>query len=155
MFTIKQLTPLTVIRQSIETAIENEMQIIVRKISYIAEKAVNLQRSLGDEYSSLSKEQIEAIRAKKHTPNYIDDTHNLRESIGYMIAVNGEPIVSDLINSSAQKLAQKALSENQNGIALILTAGMEYAASVSERGYDVLDTAELFCKTEFQKMLSK
>lgn len=155
MFTVKQLTPSEIVKQSIENAVAAELQIILRKIAYIAEKAVNLQRELGDEYKGLSAEELTAKRREPHTPNYIDDTGNLRQSIGYMIAVDGQQVAADLQSSAAQQLAQSALSGNPKGVVLILTAGMEYAACVSAKGYDVLTSAELFCKKEFDKMLSK
>ena len=152
---IKQLTPKDYIGKALENAIAAETAILIRKIAYIAEQAVNKQRDLGDEYKGLSAKQLAQKRREKHTPNYIDDTGNLRQSIGYMIAVDGEPIAADLQNQAAQNLANNALSDSPKGIVLILTAGMEYTKYVHRLGYDVLTTAELFCKQQFEKMLNK
>lgn len=155
MYTIKQLTPKDYIGKALENAIAAETAILIRKIAYIAEQAVNKQRDLGEEYKGLSAKELAKRRRKPHTPNYIDDTGNLRQSIGYMIAVDGEPIAADLQSQAAQKLAYDALSGSPKGIVLILTAGMEYAKYVHRLGYDVLTTAELFCKQQFEKMLNK
>lgn len=155
MFAIKQITPSDYIKKAIENAVSTEMQIILRRIAYIAEKAVNEQRELGDEYKGLSAEQIAETRKKSHTPNYIDDTGNLRSSIGYMLTMDGETIAADLQNEAARQLAQSALNGSPQGIVLILTAGMEYAKYVHSKGYDVLTTAELFCKKAFKEMLAK
>ena len=152
---IKQLTPTSAIRPKIEDMITEEIKILIRDIAYIAEKAVNQQRDLGDEYRGKSAEEIAKIRSGKHTPNYIDDSGNLRQSIGYMIAVDGQQVMADLQSDAARNLAQSALSGNPKGIVLILTAGMEYAYWVHKLGYDVLTTAELFCKQQFKRMLDK
>lgn len=155
MYTIKQLTPKDYIGKALENAIAAETAILIRKIAYIAEQAVNKQRDLGEEYKGLSAKELAKRRRKPHTPNYIDDTGNLRQSIGYMIAVDGEPIAADLQSQAAKNLANDALSGSPKGIVLILTAGMEYAKYVHRFGYDVLTTAELFCKQQFEKMLNK
>ena len=152
---IKQITPKGYIKAALENALTIETQIIIRRLKYIAEQAVNKQRDLGSEYNGLSAKELAKRRREKHTPNYIDDTGNLRNSIGYMIAVDGQPIAADLKSSAAQELAQSALEGNVKGVQLILTAGMEYAKYVHKLGYDVLTTAELFCKTELKKMLDK
>lgn len=156
MFTgIRQITPSGYIKAAMENALTQETLIIIRRIAYIAEKAVNMQRDLGDEYKGLSAKELAKKRREKHTPNYIDDSTNLRQSIGYMIALDGQPIVAKLDNDAARELAQSALDGKVKGVQLILTAGMEYAKYVHRLGYDVLTTAELFCKKEFERMLNK
>lgn len=156
MFTgIKQITPSGYIKAAMENALTQETLIIIRRIAYIAEKAVNMQRELGDEYKGLSAKELAKKRRKPHTPNYIDDTANLRQSIGYMIAFDGKPVASMLDNEAARELAQSALDGSAKGVQLILTAGMEYAKYVHRLGYDVLTTAELFCKKEFERMLKQ
>lgn len=159
MLTIKQLTPDDYIKKAMQNAIETEIQILLRKIAFIAVKAVNVARELGEEYRGKSAKEISDIRKKKHTPNYIDDSGNLRNSIGFLLAYNGEVVNSDFKGGepgdAAKKIANDALLGNANGIVLILTAGMEYAVNVHRRGYDVLTSAELFCKQSFDKMLSK
>lgn len=156
---IKKLTPDDYIRKAMQNAIETEIYILLRKIAAIAVKAVNIARELGDEYRGKSKKEIGELRKKRHTPNYIDDSGNLRNSIGFLLAYNGEVINSDFKDgepgANAKKIANDALSGNANGITLILTAGMEYAVNVHRRGYDVLTSAELFCKKSFDEMLSK
>lgn len=152
---IRQITPKDYIQKSLENAVNMEMYFIVRKVAKIAEKAVNLQRERGDEYRGMSAKQIKEKRKEPHTPNYIDDSGNLRQSIGYMIALDGNPIAQDLQMDESRKLAQQALQGKTNGITLILTAGMEYACYVSRLGYDVLDSAEIFCKEQLNKMLEK
>lgn len=155
MFEIKQITPKEAIMKALENRLTIEYQIIISMLRSIAEQAVNLQRDLGEEYRGKSADELKKIRQDPHKPNYIDDTGHLRQSIGYMIAVDGEPLQMDFKSDKSRELAQKALEGNQQGIVLILTAGMEYAAYVSKKGYDVLDSAEIFCKQSLQKLISK
>lgn len=147
MFTINQITPTDAIMKTLENRLTLEYQIIIRRLAFIAEQAVNVARNLPSPPVEMRKEP--------HQPNYIDDTGNLRNSIGYMIAVDGEPLNLNFNSDKSRVLAQKALEGNQQGIVLILTAGMEYAAYVSRKGYDVLDSAEIFCKQSLQKLLDR
>jgi len=118
-FTTKQLEA-----QLISWAAQNERKFIIA-LSYIGEEFVNKARSIN---------------------TYLDQTGNLRSSIGYVIAKNGRVLrrnykqigdgnkgVTDGLN-----LADKAASEHSNGIVLIVTAGMEYGLYVESMGYDVL-----------------
>ena len=147
MFTINQITPTDAIMKTLENRLTLEYQVIIRRLAFIAEQAVNVARNLPSPPVEMRKEP--------HQPNYIDDTGNLRNSLGYMIAVDGEPLNFNFNSDNSRVLAQKALEGNQQGIVLILTAGMEYAAYVSRKGYDVLDSAEIFCKQSLQKLLDK
>lgn len=155
MYAIKQLTPTETIINAIEYSLSEEIRIILERIAYIAEAAINEQRDKGQQYRSLSKEQLKKVRQKKHTPDFIDDTRNLRNSIGYMLLYDGQEIVANFKSEVSRKIAQNAMNGETKGIVLILTAGMEYAMYVSSRGYDVLDTAEIFCKNKIKEMIDK
>ena len=77
---------------------------------------------------------------------YTDRTGNLRSSIGYAIYDDGKEIggkfeiakkdVDGKGVSSAKNEARSNVSKT--GLCLIVTAGMEYAAAVESKGYDVL-----------------
>jgi len=118
-FTTKQLEA-----QLISWAAQNERKFIIA-LSYIGEEFVNKARSIN---------------------TYLDDTGNLRSSIGYVIAKNGRVIkrnykqfgdgdkgVTDGLN-----LADKAAAEHPRGIIVIVTAGMNYALPLETMGLDVL-----------------
>jgi|SRR5215217_1222659 len=115
-------------------------QIIVARLQYLGEQCVNIARSLD---------------------TYKDQTANLRNSIGYIIAKDGKlkkdnykKTKSGAMPTSEQgdligrALALKILSYNQKGFILIVTAGMNYAKSVELKGYDVLTSAEQYAKQE-------
>ena len=74
---------------------------------------------------------------------YKDQTGNLRSSIGYIIARDGNIIQENIEGkaegrSQAKKIAEEVLRENKKGFVLIVIAGMEYAAAVESKGYDVI-----------------
>lgn len=143
------------IRQKGETA----KQIIVKRLMRIGEECVNVARNLPSPDANASIKFVKGKRKpliKKynpHQPNYIDWTGNLRHSIGYLVAVNGEIINADLQNTEATETAQKALSKFKDGIVLIMVAGMKYAYYVSKKGYDVLDSAIIEMKKKFEELV--
>lgn len=106
-------------------------QAVIRTLAYCGELCLNVARS---------------------TNSYKDQTGNLRSSIGYVVAVDGR-IVSqssfETVKEGGQGSKQGAAFAKQlvrrfpKGICLIVVAGMEYAAHVKNRGYDVLDSSEL------------
>lgn len=145
----------TLIRQKGEVAKE----IIVKRLMRIGEECVNVARNLPSPDANASIKFVKGKRKpliKKynpHQPNYIDWTGNLRHSIGYLVAVDGEIINADLQNTEATETAQKALSKYKDGIVLIMVAGMKYAYYVSKKGYDVLDSAIIEMKKKFEELV--
>ena len=87
--------------------------------------------------------------------SYLDRTHNLRSSTGYVIVKDGKIVkMGDFTpikggNEGAQggaAFARQLVKAFPSGIVLIVVAGMNYAAHVSARGYNVLDSAELLAE---------
>lgn len=92
------------------------------------------------------------LNAARETNSYKDRTGNLRSSVGYVIVVDGKiKYQSDFEvvkkggdgAKSGIRYAKKVARQFPEGIALIVVAGMNYAAYVSATGRDVLDSAEL------------
>ena len=74
---------------------------------------------------------------------YKDQTGNLRSSIGYIIARDGNIIQENIEGKAegraqAKEIANEVLRENSKGFILIVVAGMEYAVAVESKGYDVI-----------------
>jgi len=83
------------------------------------------------------------VNAARSTQTYHDQTGNLRSSIGYIIAKNGEIIQEDVQGTpegqaQARKIVSEVLRKNTKGFVLIGVAGMEYACAVEAKGYDVI-----------------
>lgn len=108
---------------------------------------------------------------------YTDQTGNLRNSIGYAIIKDGQIIHmgfqrtvsavqysykdgidrrrSDAKDGTAvgQELAEKLAENYPFGYALVVVAGMNYAAAVESKGLDVLTSAELLAEQIVPGML--
>lgn len=122
----------------------------VRKFQERLEQAaLFLLKDLGEELTKYAKD--------KH--NYTDRTGNLTNSIGYAI-VRGSDIVffGGAIQqgegaNNALKVAMKMAENLTNSFTLIIVAGMNYAAYVEARGYNVILPAELKARTDFPKAM--
>ena len=142
---IKKLTPSDVVSKYVDEQLERMQKALIYNLQYIGEQCVAHARSL----PSPSAEAGDA----PHQPNYIDRTGNLRSSIGYVVAVNGKVVESnrfpavksgsDGANEGAKFATEVATREFPEGIVLVVVAGMRYAAHLSAKGYDVLDSSEV------------
>lgn len=117
----------------------------------LEEAAIFLLKYLGEELTKYAKD--------KH--NYTDRTGNLTNSIGYAVVRNGEIIdFGGAVQQGegadhALKVAMKMAETLSNSFSLIIVAGMNYAAYVEARGYNVILPAELKAKTDFPKAIQK
>lgn len=91
----------------------------------------------------------------KDNYNYTDQTGNLTNSIAYAVVKDKDIVYYDATNQpgegaeEALKLAMKIASSLPNTFSLIIVAGMNYAAYVEAKGYNVILPAELKAKTDF------
>lgn len=115
----------------------------------LEEAALFLLKDLGEELTKYAKE--------KH--NYTDRTGNLTNSIGYAVVRNKEIVYCGGENQpgegfqEALKVAQKMAATADETFSLIIVAGMNYAAYVEAKGYNVILPAELKAKTDFPKAM--
>lgn len=94
---------------------------------------------------------------------FTDQTGNLRSSIGYIVFVDGVAVHEsfDHVKEGAegvktgQNLAKKVGAKYKNGVALVVTAGMNYAIHLESKGRDVLTSAELLAKKELPVMVAE
>lgn len=103
----------------------------------------------------------------RNNKGYMMQTGALLSSTGYMIFVDGVALHSQFDAASGaesnaaqngikagQSLAEK-VGKNTKGIALVVVAGMNYAAYVEAKGYNVLSSAEHLAQRELPRMLEK
>lgn len=115
---------------------------ILKKLSFIGENAVNDARGNGD---------------------YMDNTGNLRSSIGYTILKNGETVRTSSFDrvkqeaSKAKRESTKLLDELRTkfntGFVLIVVAGMDYAVTVEARGRNVLSSSKLLAEIMAKRLI--
>lgn len=93
--------------------------------------------------------------------NYTDRTGNLTNSIGYAVVQNSKIVTSGGENQpgegseNALSILQKFAEQCSNSFSLIVVAGMNYAAYVEAKGYNVILPAELKCQTDFPETILK
>ena len=140
---IKRLTPPAEIDRFFEAEMERLKNAIIYNLCAVGEQVLN---------------------AARLTNSYKDQTGNLRSSIGYVVAVDGEIVKMssfDVVKEGGEgakggkAYAMKLVRDFPKGIVLIVVAGMNYASYVSAKGYDVLDSSELLADKLVPQMLGK
>lgn len=98
---------------------------------------------------------------------YMMQTGALLSSTGYEVFVDGIAIHSqfDAASGAESNAAETGIKSGQSiaetigkgtkGIALVVVAGMNYAAYVEAKGYNVLSSAEHLAERELPRMLEK
>lgn len=154
---IRNNTSEAAIAARIDEQVRRVDKAILYNLSYVAERVVNHAKSLPSPNPANMPNPI-----PPHQPNYIDWTANLRSSIGYVIARDGEIVkMSDFAptkngtegSNEGRGYAERLVSNYRNGYVLIVVAGMNYAYYVKKKGYDVIDSAELLAEQLVPKML--
>ena len=128
-------TPIGEIEQYIEEQLNLKVERLINSLSYIGEGALRIAREQG---------------------SYTDRTGNLRNSTGYVIAVDGEIIARAGFkskNGDGSAFAEELARTTDGKAVLVVCAGMSYATYVSRRGYDVLDSAEIEARILAEKLL--
>lgn len=98
---------------------------------------------------------IEAVNNATDMGSYIDRTGNLRNSLGYVIAIDGVVVREMFKNEYGSDFAMEVLNDYQEGIVMIVVAGMNYAIYVESRGYNVLSSAEMFAERRLPELLKQ
>ncbi len=132
---IEVTTPIGEIQQYIEEQLKLKVEVLINKLSYIGEGALRIAREQG---------------------SYTDRTGNLRNSTGYVIAVDGQVTQRagfDSKDEDGAAFAETLARTTEGKAVLVVCAGMNYATYVSARGYDVLDSAEIEAKVLAEKLL--
>ena len=116
LFTGKQ------VQNVLDSFIEEQERKSLLSLQYIGEEFVNKARLSG---------------------NYTDRTGNLRSSVGYIILHNGKVVDRNFEGRRAgqdagRKVASQVALQYPTGWVLIGVAGMEYAAYVEAKNYDVI-----------------
>lgn len=98
---------------------------------------------------------------------YMMQTGALLSSTGYEVFIDGVAIHSqfDAASGAESNAAETGIKSGQSiaetigkgtkGIALVVVAGMNYAAYVEAKGYNVLSSAEHLAERELPRMLEK
>lgn len=86
---------------------------------------------------------------------YTDRTGNLTSSMGYVLVKDGQIVGQSNFESrsadgtgskTGKSFAQSLAAEYPSGIVIIVVAGMNYARYVADRGFNVLQKAEILAE---------
>jgi len=119
-----------------------------------------------DHFQNRAKERIlillqgageKFIDVARRNGSYKDQTGNLRSSIGYVIAKDGKVVAENFTESDkgtdkttgkykGRRLAEEVSLSHVGGYILVGVAGMEYAAAVEAKGYEVISGANTQCE---------
>lgn len=97
------------------------------------------------------------IQVARRSGSYKDQTGNLRSSIGYVIAKDGKVVAENFKESDkgsdkttgkfkGNRLAVEVSLSHKGGYVLVGVAGMEYAAAVEAKGFEVVSGANTQCE---------
>ena len=98
----------------------------------------------------LDERARQAVALQQAKSDYQNHTWNLRSAVGYVVTYNGKEkkrFIGDQNHPDprADEATNKLLNEeNKAGTGIIFGDGMFYASFVSSKGYDIIDTAELY-----------
>ncbi len=144
---MRMTTPMSEVNAYLKAEVERIQRLTIRALSYLGEQCVRVARDRTPELS------------------WIDQTGNLRSSIGYIITHNGNIVqYSDFKQvkqgsegaKTGKDFAEEIANQFSNEYVLIVVAGMNYAEFVEAReNKDVLATPELFVKKELPIMIEK
>lgn len=109
------------------------------------------------------------INNSRNNHTYKDRTGNLTSSIGYIILKDGEQLTENFLEKpgpelkdeklvgaeNAKKVAQELARQFPKGFVLICVAGMDYAAAVESKGYDVITSSAITAKDDLPKQLNQ
>ena len=127
-------------------------------IKKVAEFQSNLEKATIFMLSYLGEE---LAKYAKDRHNYTDQTGNLTNSIGYAVVRNGK-----IVNYGGEiqpgdgaaeglKVATEMANKSSSTFSLLIVAGMNYAAYVEAKGYNVILPAELKAKLDFPKAMER
>lgn len=136
-----------VIRSQLQSGVLLIERAIINRLCFLGEQCVNKAREEG---------------------KYLNQTGNLRNSIGYVVYANGslvyhyfEKVVDGNMKSEVDPIKEgRNYAEEIGGkiagpddFVLIVVAGMEYASVVESKGLNVITTAEQFAEKKFPEMM--
>lgn len=108
---------------------------------------------------------LECVKEARESGKYTDRTGNLRSSIGYVVLENGIPVKKGTFDKvlatateaegKSNELITRLAATYNTGLVLVVVAGMDYAAYVEAKGYNVLNSAKTLAKTIVPQLLKQ
>ncbi len=124
------------------------------------------EQTLEDLVDQLDRIGLECVNNARERGNYTDRSGNLRNSIASAVVVDGQIVRSNFFigegKVKAHQYIQELAKEHNQGIVLLIIAGMNYAAYVefghsdgSTRPYNVIASAEDLADSLVEELLNQ
>ena len=145
-------------------AIKPDLKSVQKSLELLMEPVQILNEELVKSFSALGEGAVKKIRMKTKEESWTDRTGNLRSSIGYEVFNHGEKTANYVFEQvkegteggkKGEELIDDLAKNYNNGVSLVMVAGMEYAEYVERKGYDVLAKTSLEAETLAPKAISK
>jgi hypothetical protein len=135
----------------IEKAINNDLIAIERGV-------ISILQRVGEEFVSDARSAVNISPGAFPKGDYMDQTANLRSSIGYFI-LRDNKVISDGLEGTftGKSAARNVLNEigSRNGYRLVGVAGMEYASHLEAIGYNVITSQKMVALVNLGERLRK
>lgn len=128
---------------------------IVERLEAVREQAIRLLQVAGER----------CVNDARMNGSYTDRTRNLRGSTGYLIVEDGNILNAGGFvpvngggadgGDEGEAFAKRVAIKYPKGLVLILVAGMNYAAYVQDKGYNVLTSAEQLAEKLIPQLLKR
>lgn len=123
---------------------------------FLAEKKARLEEALLMRMKRIGEQFVYNART---SADFTDRTGNLRSSIGYVILKDGKQLYDNFKQVSggpdgvdaAKDVIEDAKKNFPTGYVLIGVAGMDYAAAVESKGFDVITTSATIAEESLRK----
>lgn len=132
---------------------------------YIVRRTKEMEQALVYNLLAVGEQCVNAARiTAQKGKDFTDQTGNLRSSIGYVLAVDGQIVQESSFqqvkeggegSKEGKAFAESLVQQYPKGIVLLVVAGKNYAKYVAARGYDVLDTAETLANKLVPELLQQ
>lgn len=124
---------------------------------FIENRLKVLEQIIFDQLVDVGEEFVSNMRM---VDTYKDRTSNLRGSIGYAILKDGKSIFGNFDGSAvgvkvAEKRVKALKADYPKGYVLIVVAGMEYAAFVEAKGFDVITGSSLKAEINLERQIER
>jgi len=120
-----------------------------------------IENDILERFQMVGDEFVAMARSQPKPPGFGDVTGNLRSSIGYIVFRDGKPAFDDFSGETEEgkqqgyDVAMEFEDLPQSGFCLVVVAGMEYAAAVESKGYDVISGSSLHAEKLLKESLER
>lgn len=146
-----------------QKGVDNVVNAMVQRLQYTGEQFVTDVRTKinADDSYRAAMRKISGrpkVTINADTPRYADDTANLTSSVGFMVLNQAKVVQSSFPGAGMGKTVGEAAAKEvgarfPTGLALVVVAGMQYAAAVESLGYDVLTGSSFVAENELKAAL--